>query len=370
MLNNSVRLFTIRGIEIGVHYSWLIVFALVTWSLSVYVFPREATDLSTVDYWVLGAITSLLLFASVLIHELSHSFVALSRGLEAKSITLFIFGGVSNLSGDAEEPSTEFWVAIVGPLASFVLAALAWVLAAVVSEPRFDLVASYLVYINVSLGLFNLVPGFPLDGGRVLRAILWRATGDQGRATTWAGNAGKVVAWGMFAIGGLMIFSGQIVGGVWLAAIAWFLHSAASSGVQQQVLESRLAHVKVGDVVKPVEVSVMPGASIAELIDDYLLPYNLRAVPVVDGRLVGIITVGDVMRVPAAVRRAVTVGEVMGGRERLRSVAADALVQDAIDLLTEDESDEVVVMDGDRFAGFLTQADVMRQLQLREALDV
>ncbi len=370
MLNSSLRLFTIRGIEVGVHYSWLIVFALVTWSLSAYVFPREATNLSTVDYWVLGAITSLLLFASVLIHELSHSFVALSRGMEAKSITLFIFGGVSNLSGDAKEPSTEFWVAIVGPLASFVLAALAWLLAAVVNEPRVDLVANYLVYINISLGLFNLVPGFPLDGGRVLRAILWRVTGNQRSATEWAGTAGKLVAWGMFAIGVVMLFNGQIVGGVWLAAIAWFLHSAASGAVQQQVFEARLAHVKVGDVVQPVEVSVMPGVTVAELIDGYLLPHNLRAVPVIDGRLVGIVSVDDIMRVPPAVRGNVIVAEVMGGRDRVHVVAADSSVQDAIELLAEHELDQLVVMDGDRFVGFLTRADVMRQLQLREALDV
>jgi Zn-dependent protease/CBS domain-containing protein len=370
MLNNSVRLFTVRGIEVGVHYSWLVIFALLTWSLSVYVFPRESSGLSTIDYWILGAITALLLFVSVLIHELSHSFVANARGLNAKSITLFIFGGVSNLGSDAKEASTEFWVAIVGPLASFVLAGVAYVISVAVDEQRIDLVASYLVYINVTLGLFNLVPGFPLDGGRVLRAILWTTTGNQRKATEWAANAGRLVAWGMFGLGVLLLFDGQIVGGVWMAAIAWFLHSAASSSVQQLVVEARLRNVTVADVVRPIDVSVMPGASVAELIDDYMLPNSLRAVPVVDGRLVGIVTVADVMRIPPAARAKVAVAEIMNGLDPSLSVSASANVQDAVEMLAEHELEQVAVMDGDRFVGFLTHADVIHHLQLREALDV
>lgn len=370
MLNNSVRLFTIRGIEVGVHYSWLFIFGLVTWSLSVYVFPRETSGLSTVDYWILGAITSLLLFASVLVHELSHSFVATARGLNAKSITLFIFGGVSNLGSDAKEASTEFWVAIVGPLASFVLAGVAYLVAAVVNEPRVDLVAGYLVYINLTLGLFNLVPGFPLDGGRVLRAILWTTTGSQRKATVWAANAGRVVAWAMAGFGVLLLIDGQIVGGVWMAAIAWFLHSAASSSVQQLVIESRLSRVRVGDVVRPADVAVMPGVSVAELIEDYMLPHNLRTVPVVDGRLVGMVSVAEVIRVPPAARAKVAVAEIMSGRDRVPSVPVSASVQQAVELLSEQDLDQVAVMDGEQFVGFLTLADAMRQLQLREALDV
>jgi CBS domain-containing protein len=288
----------------------------------------------------------------------------------AKSITLFIFGGVSNIASEAKDAATEFWVAIVGPLSSFVLAAVAYLVALAVDERRVDVVANYLVYINVTLGLFNLVPGFPLDGGRVLRALVWKVTGSEHRATVWASTGGKLVAWGMFGVGVLLLLDGQIIGGVWLAAIAWFLHSAASSTVQQQVVEERLQRIKVADVVKPFEVSVMPGISVAELIDGYLLPYNVRALPVIDGRLVGVVTIGDVMRVPTAARANVSVGEIMGGRDQLHSVAADSPVQDAIELLAEHDLDQVAVFDEDRFVGFLTRSDVMRQLQLREALDV
>jgi Zn-dependent protease len=374
MLSNSIRLFTIRGIEVGVHYSWLIIFGLMTWSLSVYVFPRDPLlprHLSGAEYWILGAATALLLFVSVLIHELAHSFVALARGLQARSITLFIFGGVSSLGGDAKEASTEFLVAIVGPLTSFALAAIAYGVASVVEEPRVDLVASYLVYINIVLGLFNLVPGFPLDGGRVLRSVLWGMTNNMRKATEWAGNVGKIVAWGMFAYALFLIFDGDYISGVWMAAIAWFLHNAASNSVQQLVFETRLRRVRARDVVAQDETTVPPGLSVAELIEQYLLPTNRRALAVTDnGRLVGIVTLSDILKVPPSERSKVTVAEVMGGREGMFTVTADARVQDAVELLAEHELEQLPVMDGPRYVGMLTRADVMRQLQLREALDV
>jgi Zn-dependent protease/predicted transcriptional regulator len=372
VLRNSFRLFTIGGIEVGVHYSWLIVFALVTWSLSTLELPREPElrNLPRLELWVLGAITSVLLFASVLIHELAHSFVARARGLQATSITLFIFGGVSNLAGDAKSATTEFLIAIVGPLTSFILAAIAYAVAAFVNEPRVDVVARYLFSINLLLGLFNLIPGFPLDGGRVLRAILWGSTGSQRKATEWAGLGGKLVAYGMFGVGILMVLDGNLVGGIWLAAIAWFLYSAASSSVQQIVFETRLRKVRAGDVVRPDEMTVQPGISVAELVDTYLLPGNRRAVPVTDnGRLVGIVTVSDVQRVPHEVRNKVSVAEIMGGRDGMVSVRVDQPVQDAVEILAERDLEQVPVLDGGRVVGLLTRGDVMRQLQLREALD-
>jgi Zn-dependent protease/CBS domain-containing protein len=373
MLNNSIRLFTIRGVEVGVHYSWLIIFALVTWSLSVYVFPgtQGAAALSTVEYWILGALTAVLMFASVLIHELAHSFMANARGLNAKSITLFIFGGVSNLAGEAKEASTEFLVAIVGPITSFVLAGVFFAIGSVVDQPHVSLVASYLFYINLVLGIFNLIPGYPLDGGRVLRAILWTTTGSVRKATEWAANAGKIVAYLMVAYAIFLFLNESVIGGLWTAAIAWFLHNAASSSVQQLVFETRLKRVRVADVVQPIEETAQPGITVAELIEQHVLPHNMRAVPVADnGRLVGVVTLGDIMRVPAAERGRVSVAEVMGGAQGLHTVAAGARVQDAVELLAQHDVDQLPVMDGDRFVGFLTRADVMRQLQLREALDV
>ena len=371
MLGNSIRLFTVRGIEVGVHYSWLIIFGLFTWILATSAFPDVLGRHAEVESWILAAITVLLMFVSVVIHELAHSFVALARGLKANSITLFAFGGVSSLSGDAKEASTEFLVAIVGPLTSFALAGLAYGVASVVNETRIDLVFSYLAYINFALGVFNLVPGFPLDGGRVLRSVLWGTTNNVRRATEWAGNVGKVVAWGMFALGLFQILNGQYVNGIWLAAIAWFLHNAASNSVQQIVLETRLRRVRARDVVAPDEVTVAPGVSVAELIDQYLLPSNRGSIAVTDnGRLVGVVTIRDILKVPPAERSQVTVAQVMSGQEGLLTIAADARVQDAVELLAEHDLEQLPVMDGSQYVGMLTRADVMRQLQLREALDV
>ncbi|MEP7378885.1 MAG: CBS domain-containing protein, partial [Chloroflexota bacterium] len=243
--------------------------------------------------------------------------------------------------------------------------------ASVVNETRIDLVFSYLAYINFALGVFNLVPGFPLDGGRVLRSVLWGATNNVRRATEWAGNVGKIVAWGMFAFGLFQILNGQYINGIWLAAIAWFLQNAASNSVQQIVLETRLRRVRARDVVMQDEVTVPPGLSVAELIDQYLLPTNRQAVAVTDnGRLVGIVSIRDILKVPPAERTRVTVAEVMGGHDGLLSVAADARVQDAVELLAEHDLEQLPVMDGAHYLGMLTRADVMRQLQLREALDV
>jgi Zn-dependent protease/CBS domain-containing protein len=378
MLGNSFRLFTIRGIEVGVHYSWLIIFALVTWSLSSYVFPQtleaQGVRLPTIEIWLLGAFTTVLLFASVLVHELAHSFVAKARGLGARSITLFIFGGVSNLSGDAREPSTEFLVAIVGPITSFVLAAISFGLANAITEPRAELVLSYLFFINLSLGIFNLIPGFPLDGGRVLRAVLWRLTGNVRKATEWAANVGKLVAYLLFGYA-IYLFLGparDALAGLWTAAIAWFLHNAASMSVEQMVFEQRLRRVRVGDIVRHDETSVMPGMSVAELVDHYMLPQARRAVPVADnGRLVGIVAISDIATVPPDQRNQVTVAQVMGGQERVHTVRSDARAMDAFEVMAEHDLEQVPVVDGDgRLAGVLTRADILRQLQLREALDI
>jgi Zn-dependent protease/CBS domain-containing protein len=372
VLSNSIRLFTIRGVEVGVHYSWLIVFALVTWSIGGYVLPEFLPNSSPAEHWALGAVTALLLFASVLIHELAHSFVAKARGLDARSITLFIFGGVSNLGGEAKEASTEFLVAIVGPLASFVLAAVAFGVASLVTEPRTEVVASYVFWINLSLGIFNLIPGFPLDGGRVLRAVLWRATGSARRATEWAAAGGKIVAYLMFGVGIYMLLvNSDIISGLWISAIAWFLHNAASATVQQAVLETRLGRLKARDVVRELDATAPPGISVAELVDEYMLPNNLRAVPVTDNtRLVGIVTVSDVMRVPVEKRRDVFVAQIMGGRDGMHTVRGDSRVLDAIQLMAEHDLEQLPVLDDGRLVGLLTRADVMRQLHLREALNV
>lgn len=371
MLTNSIRLFRVAGIDVGIHYSWLVIFVLVAWSLAVNLLPRLLPGIASVEAWVLGVIGSLLLFASVLLHELAHSFMAKARGLDARSITLFIFGGVSNLGGEAKQPSTEFLVAIVGPLASFVIAALSYVVSIGVPDVRAEALFGYLAFINVALGVFNLIPGFPLDGGRVLRSIVWSVTRDLRRATDLAANVGKLVAYALLLVGVLRLLDRQIIEGAWLAIIGWFLHGAASSTQAQVVLESRLRRVRVGDVLKPDTTTVPPGLPVRQLIDEVLLPANRRAVPVaLDGQLVGIVTISDLMGIPVEARETSRVSDVMGGRDGVVTAGPRDTVSFAIELLGKHDFEQLPVVEGERLLGLITRADVMRQLQLREALDV
>jgi Zn-dependent protease/CBS domain-containing protein len=378
VLKNSVRLFTVGGIEVGVHYSWLIVFGLLTWSLATSMFPglyRELTGerLPAGIAWILGAAAALLLFASVLIHELAHSFVARARGLEARSITLFIFGGVSNLSAESKSPATEFLVAVVGPLTSFGLAGVAFIGALLVDQPHAAIVLNYLWFVNLLLGGFNLVPGFPLDGGRVLRSIVWKVTNSLRRATEIAAGAGQLIGF-LFILWGIStLFNGgnNLIGGLWIAAIGWFLQTAATSSLQQVILETRLRNVRVSSVVRREPTAVTPETSVAELVDKYLLPGNRRAMPVADGdKLVGMVTLGDIKDVPPDQRTRVTVGQVMGGRDGLLTIRPADTLSTAVERITERDLEQLPVVEDGQLIGVLTRADLMRQLQLRETLDV
>src|SRR5437867_3426990 len=227
MTRGSFRLFNVGGVDVAVHPSWLIIFGLVTWSIAGGFVPEALPHLPAVEAWIIGVATALLFFASVLVHELAHSFVARRRGIPVHSITLFLFGGVSNLTAESKNPGTEFQIAIVGPLTSAMLGALAFVIAILPIDERIKLVFDYLAFVNLALAVFNLVPGFPLDGGRVFRSIVWRATGSVRRATEVAAFVGQLVGYGFILWGLYNFFNGDVLGGLWMAAIGWFLQGAA-----------------------------------------------------------------------------------------------------------------------------------------------
>ena len=371
MLRNTFKLFNVAGIEVGIHVSWLAIFALLTFSLATGYFPQAIDGIDTVMAWGLAAVAALLFFASVLIHELAHSFVARARGLEARSITLFIFGGVSNLGGEAKQPSVEFLVAIVGPLSSFAIAAVSYLIAIVVPGRELQAVFGYLAVVNALVGGFNLIPGYPLDGGRVLRSIAWRATNSLRRGTDIAAGAGQLIG-GLFILWGILqVFGGDAFGGLWIAAIGWFLQNAAQASQQQVILEQRLQNVRVSEVLRPDATCAAPGMTVTDVIEDYLLPGNRRAVPVCDnGRPVGIVTLGDIGKVPVAERARTPVADAMGGRDGLVSVKPTDTLSQSFNALAEKDLEQVPVVEDGRLVGVLTRADLMRQLQLREALDV
>ena len=370
-VKNSFRLFAVGGIDVNIHISWLVVFALLTWSLAVGYFPTVIRGLEPAAAWILAAVATLLLFASVLVHELSHSFVARARGLQVDSITLFIFGGVSNLTTEPRDARTEFLVAVVGPIASFVIGAVALGITVLLTDERLAALFGYLAVVNGLLGGFNLIPGFPLDGGRVLRSIAWGITHSLRRATEIAVGAGQIVG-GLFILWGIVqVFSGNLVNGLWIAAIGWFLQNAASSSLRQVVLEERLRDVPVHAVMNPDTTSVLPGTTVAELIEQHFLARNRRAMPVTDnGRLVGIVTLGDISQVPVEARERTTVAEVMGGRDGLVTVRPTDTLDHAIEALSRGDLEQVPVLDGRELVGMLSRASVMRQLQIRETLDV
>ncbi|HET8786572.1 MAG TPA: site-2 protease family protein [Candidatus Limnocylindrales bacterium] len=368
----SLRLFRVAGIDVAIHASWLVIFALVTWSLATAYFPNAVRDATTTQVWILGVIASLLLFASVLVHELAHSIVAKSRGIDVHSITLFIFGGVSNLTGEAKRPSVEFLIAIVGPLTSFLIAAISYGVVVVADDSRMVVaVASYLALINLVLGLFNLVPGFPLDGGRVLRSIIWRATGDQQRATRIAVGVGQAVAWLLIVFGFWRVLIGDLFGGLWTIAIGWFLQSAAGATLQQSVLETHLRGLRVRDIVRPDPTAATPDTTVAELIDDYILPGSRRAVPIVDGgRLVGIVTLSDLRDVPVEARAQTPVASIMSKAPDLVTVSPDMSLQDALERLAEGDFEQLPVVEDGKLVGLLTRADLLRVIQIRQVLDL
>jgi Zn-dependent protease/CBS domain-containing protein len=367
----SYRLFRIAGIDIGVHPSWLVVFALLTWSLAEGYYPKILRSDPAI-YWLLGALSTILLFVAVVVHELAHSLVARAQGLDVRSITLFIFGGVSNLTAESPRPKVEFLVAGVGPLSSLVLAGFAFVAANVAPEGSpVQALFSYLAVVNGLLALFNLIPGFPLDGGRVLRSIVWQATGSLRRATEVAARVGIVVAYLFFSWGFIRVLNGELFGGIWIAAIGWFLQSAATASVQQVRIEQALRGITVGEMVRPDPTMVPPTLTVADLIEGSLLPLNRRAMPVgQDSSVEGVVTLSDIRGIPPERRATTPVGSVMGGRDGLVWVAPNASLGEALEALRRGDYEQVPVIDRGRFVGMLTRADVLRQFQLREELGI
>jgi Zn-dependent protease/CBS domain-containing protein len=365
---NALRLVRIFGGEVRVHPSWLIVFILVTWSLATAYFPERDPAFSTAANWLLGAVSALLLFGAVLLHELSHSLVAKRRGLGVDSITLFVFGGVSALAGEPRRPGTQFLVAAAGPIMSLIVAGVAFVLSIGLAGVNLGaaVIFEYLATVNVLLAVFNLIPGFPLDGGRVLQSLLWRATGDRVRATRIAGGVGQVVAY-LFVVWGLLqMFSGNFVGGLWIAFIGWFLLSAAGDAVRHLAWDEQLSSLTVGDIMRREPVTVAPEVSVDEAVERYLLANNLRAVPVVRrGRLLGIVTLADIRHLPQANWARTPIEDLVNGDTDQHAVRQEQNIAAALRTMSEAGLERLPVVRDGTLVGVLSRSDVARYLQLR-----
>lgn len=356
------------GIPVYLHISWFLVVGLFSWSLAQGYFPTRYPELATGMYWAKGVSATLLLFVSVLAHELGHALVARRRGVEVESITLFIFGGVASLADEPRSGGDEVRIAAAGPAVSL-LAALAFHLVGLGLDGSSAAVAALLAHLNLVLVAFNLVPAFPLDGGRILRGLLWRRQGRM-RATRTAVRAGTTFSYVLFAYGALGLLAGEFGSGLWAIFIGWFLRSASRAAYQQVSLEHAFAGVSVRDVVSEDPESIPAGTTIDEAVADYFVRRGRDGFPVTDGgRIVGILGLEDLRGVPREQWTATTVREAMTPAEGGPSVGDDVDLVEALRQLSGARGHRLLVRSGDGTPlGVVTQDDVLRRWRMSRSL--
>jgi len=366
---------SIAGVRIALHPSWLIIAFLVTYSLAVNSLPASFPGWDSILYWLVGGTIASFFFLSVLAHEMSHALVARRFGVEVHDITLFIFGGAASLEQDAPSPRAEALIAVAGPISSLLLGAALLGIDVVIGQPQLEAVLGWLGLINVTLGVFNLIPGFPMDGGRLLRALLWRLRGDKYAATRTAATVGRIFGWALIAIGVFLAFQpGGLFSGIWLAFIGWFLSTVAESAVTQLTLERSLNGVKVRDVMDPEPASISPNLTVGELVHDRLMRGEDRSFLVRhdDGGLAGLVTLSDVRRVAQEDWPVARVTDIMTRFADLASVGPDDDLEGALALLQQREVNQLPVVeeDGRTVLGLLTRSGILRLVDTRLKLGV
>jgi len=369
-MEGRVKLGRILSIPVGLHWTWFLIFGLVTWSLALGYFPTEYPSLSATAYWFLGAVTSLLFFGSVLLHELGHSVVALRHQIPVHSITLFIFGGVAQIEREPQTPGAEFRIAIAGPLTSLGLAVVfggLWWLDRMI--PYLAAPSIWLMRINLALAVFNLIPGFPLDGGRVLRAVVWKLSGSFHRATQIAASSGQLVAFGFMGLGVFTILGGNFFNGLWLAAIGWFLQNAAATSYAQANMQQLLRDVTATQVMSQ-ECSLIPErTSLRQLVEEQVLTGGGRCFFVAENeRLLGLLTLTDVAKVPRAEWAETTAGQVMVPWEHTIRVQPGTLLLTALKTMDDANVNQVPVVEGDEITGMLSRERVLHYIRTRTEL--
>ena len=376
-MRSNVKLGTISGIEIGLHYSWFIIAALIAFSLAEH-FRQAAPGLGSGQIWIAALVTAALFFATLLLHELAHSLVAQARGLKVRAITLFALGGVSQIQDDATDAKTELLVAIAGPIASLIIGfcclgialGLGWQRS---TEPRTVVtgVLVWLGYINFALAVFNLIPGFPLDGGRVLRAIVWAITKNSDRSTRIAARVGQFVAF-LFILDGIwQFFSGAGFGGLWIAFIGWFLMDAAKASYADVEITTALRGIRVSEVMSRDCSIVSPRTSLQEFVNTYLLRAGERCFAVEEqGRFVGLITPRDVGSIPRDRWDKTTVREAMRPLQELHFISAETPVLDALKLMTSKDVNQLPVVANGTLQGVVSRSQLLHLLLVRSELQL
>ncbi len=370
-MSGTFALGRLLGVSIRFHFSWIFIFALVAWSLATSWLPSQYPEWSVRQFWTVGVVGSALLFVCVLIHELSHSLEAIRRGRRVSSITLFFLGGVSEIVDESKSAGEEFWVSIVGPITSLALGGLFSLLYLNLRSGSGPLTAltQYLMIINLAIGVFNLFPAFPLDGGRVLRALVWRATNSHERATRAASLTGSVLGFGLIGLGIIYVFTNSLISGIWLVFIGWFIQSTASSVRRDNIDRLVMSGRTVSQAMQENFPVVSPGISIQTLLDEYISKDFERAYLVKLGdTFQGLITATDVRKVPVERRVDKWVSEVMTKAEDVLTLPPNAPLEEGLRVLAQRNIHQLVVMESGRPVGLLTRAGVLRVMEIAELL--
>jgi Zn-dependent protease len=363
--SGSLKIVTIMGIPIRIHFSWLIIFGLITWSLSTFYFPKAAPQLKGSSYWISGVAAAFLLFVSVAVHELSHSFIAIRYGQSILSITLFIFGGVAQMKGEPAHPKAEFRMAIAGPLSSFLLSLIFFLSYRLVTGEIVKALFQYLSQLNLILGAFNLIPGFPMDGGRLVRAFIWNKTNDFFYATRRASQYGQKIALFFIIFGLFSLFMG-FTNGLWLMLIGWFLHTAAQASYQQASLQEILWSVKVKDVMVKDIITISPNITIDTVVDEYFLKYGYGGFPIMDnGKFLGIVTLKEIKNIPKERWKYTTISGVLIPHDKRWEVSLEEDATKALELMISEDKGRLVVTEKGSVIGLITRNGIARYLQIK-----
>jgi Zn-dependent protease/predicted transcriptional regulator len=364
----SLSLGRIAGVRIGVHWSWLVVLGLLVWTLSETVFPRQNPGLEQADYRAMAIAAALLLFLSILLHELGHALQARREGMEIDGITLWLFGGVASFRGTFPSPGAEFRIAVAGPVVTLAVGGLfAGVAAAARLPEEGDGVASWLAYINLTLLVFNLLPALPLDGGRVLRSGLWRLRGDFEWASRLAAEAGRATGLLIIAAGVVLFVLGGMLGGAWTAFLGWFVLGAAGGEARRAEARRAIAGLRVRDVMSTDLATAQRDSTLAEFMGSIGHDAKLTSYPVLDeGRIVGLLPTHAVLETPHADWSARSVAEITLGLDKAPLLAPDDDLHTALTRLADAGVNRGLVVDGGRLAGSLSVTDVVRGLEARQ----
>jgi Zn-dependent protease/predicted transcriptional regulator len=375
MFGKRIDLFKLLGFQVRIDPSWIIIAVLVAWSLSTGLFPFQYEGFSTRTYWIMGIVGALGLFLSIIVHEFAHSLVARKYGMPMKGITLFIFGGMAEMSNEPPSPKAEFMMAAVGPVSSIFIAAVFYAMYAAgasagMSRPV-NGVVQYLAFINALLAAFNVIPAFPLDGGRVLRSILWAIKGNLRWATrisSWIGSSFGIL---LIILGIFTFFGGDFLGGMWWFLIGMFLHSAAKMSYQQLLTRRALEGESVRRFMKTDPVTVSPDMTVERLVEDYVYVFHHKMYPVVsdDDRLKGCVTTRQIKEVPRDQWKQKRVGEIKVSCSEDNTISPDADAIEALSLMNRTATSRLMVTEGDRLAGVVSLKDMLKFLSLRVELE-